>query len=94
VVKGRFHRIFSSSQSLDTVSSSDLLFCFEMLSKDLAKERVVLLKVHQVHHFHHSFFLRFCGFVSALLKCNDCVLVLIFRDLRFLVYQSQSVLAA
>ncbi|XP_039507747.1 ubiquitin carboxyl-terminal hydrolase 19 isoform X2 [Pimephales promelas] len=47
VVKGRFHRIFSSSQSLDTVSSSDLLFCFEMLSKDLAKERVVLLKVHQ-----------------------------------------------
>ncbi|XP_067302511.1 ubiquitin carboxyl-terminal hydrolase 19 isoform X3 [Pseudorasbora parva] len=47
VVKGRFHRIFSPSQSLDTVSSSDLLFCFEMLSKDLAKERVVLLKVQQ-----------------------------------------------
>nr|XP_005162176.1 ubiquitin carboxyl-terminal hydrolase 19 isoform X2 [Danio rerio] len=47
VVKGRFHRIFSPSQSLDTVSSSDLLFCFEMLSKDLIKERVVLLKVQQ-----------------------------------------------
>ncbi|XP_016373515.1 ubiquitin carboxyl-terminal hydrolase 19 isoform X8 [Sinocyclocheilus rhinocerous] len=47
VVKNRFHRIFSPSQSLDTVSSSDLLFCFEVLSKDLAKERVVLLKVQQ-----------------------------------------------
>ncbi|XP_051736769.1 ubiquitin carboxyl-terminal hydrolase 19 isoform X7 [Ctenopharyngodon idella] len=47
VLKGRFHRIFSPSQSLDTVSPNDLLFCFEMLSKDLAKERVVLLKVQQ-----------------------------------------------
>ncbi|XP_050952088.1 ubiquitin carboxyl-terminal hydrolase 19 isoform X2 [Labeo rohita] len=47
VVKNRFHRIFSPSQSLDTVTSSDLLFCFEVLSKDLAKERVVLLKVQQ-----------------------------------------------
>ncbi|XP_059397271.1 ubiquitin carboxyl-terminal hydrolase 19-like isoform X2 [Carassius carassius] len=47
VVKNRFNRIFSPPQSLDTVSSSDLLFCFEVLSKDLAKERVVLLKVQQ-----------------------------------------------
>uniref|UniRef100_A0A672ST52 ubiquitinyl hydrolase 1 n=1 Tax=Sinocyclocheilus grahami TaxID=75366 RepID=A0A672ST52_SINGR len=47
VVKNRFHTIFSPSQSLDTVTSSDLLFCFEVLSKDLAKERVVLLKVQQ-----------------------------------------------
>ncbi|KAI7794053.1 putative ubiquitin carboxyl-terminal hydrolase 19, partial [Triplophysa rosa] len=47
VVKNRFHRIFSPSHSLDTVSSNDLLFCFEVLSKDLAKERVVLLKVQQ-----------------------------------------------
>uniref|UniRef100_A0A8C2IDZ5 ubiquitinyl hydrolase 1 n=1 Tax=Cyprinus carpio TaxID=7962 RepID=A0A8C2IDZ5_CYPCA len=47
VVKNRFHRIFSPSQSLDMVTSSELLFCFEVLSKDLAKERVVLLKVQQ-----------------------------------------------
>ncbi|TRY90639.1 hypothetical protein DNTS_003701 [Danionella cerebrum] len=47
VQKGRFHRIFSPSQSLDTVSSSDLLFCFETFSKDLTKEKVVLLKVQQ-----------------------------------------------
>ncbi|XP_051516081.1 ubiquitin carboxyl-terminal hydrolase 19-like isoform X4 [Myxocyprinus asiaticus] len=47
VGKGRFQRIFSPSHSLDTVTSSDLLFCFEVLSKDLAKERVVLLKVQQ-----------------------------------------------
>uniref|UniRef100_A0A8C2AFK3 ubiquitinyl hydrolase 1 n=1 Tax=Cyprinus carpio TaxID=7962 RepID=A0A8C2AFK3_CYPCA len=47
VVKNRFNRIFSPPQSLDTVSPSDLLFCFEVLSKDLAKERVVLLKVQQ-----------------------------------------------
>lgn len=71
VVKGRFHRIFSPSQSLDTVSSSDLLFCFEMLSKDLAKERVVLLKVQQVHHFHYLFFQLFfpLGFVGW---CQHC----------------------
>uniref|UniRef100_A0A8C1CVD9 ubiquitinyl hydrolase 1 n=2 Tax=Cyprinus carpio TaxID=7962 RepID=A0A8C1CVD9_CYPCA len=47
VVKNRFNRIFSPPQSLDTVSPSDLLFCFEVLSKDLVKERVVLLKVQQ-----------------------------------------------
>ncbi|XP_065142058.1 ubiquitin carboxyl-terminal hydrolase 19 isoform X1 [Paramisgurnus dabryanus] len=47
VVKNRFHKIFLPSHSLDTVSPSDLLFCFEVLSKDLAKERVVLLKVQQ-----------------------------------------------
>lgn len=48
VAKNRFQRIFLPSHSLDTVSSSDMLFCFEVLSKDLAKERVVLLKVQQV----------------------------------------------
>lgn len=47
VVKNKFHTIFSPSQALDMVKSSDLLFCFEVLSKDLAKERVVLLKVQQ-----------------------------------------------
>lgn len=48
--KNRFQRIFLPSQSLDTVSPSDMLFCFELLSKDLAKERVLLIKVHQVGH--------------------------------------------
>ncbi|KAM6924417.1 ubiquitin carboxyl-terminal hydrolase 19 [Xenentodon cancila] len=47
VGKNRFQRIFLPSHSLDTVSPSDMLFCFEVLSKDLAKERVVLLKVQQ-----------------------------------------------
>uniref|UniRef100_UPI00398EBC02 ubiquitin carboxyl-terminal hydrolase 19 isoform X2 n=1 Tax=Pristiophorus japonicus TaxID=55135 RepID=UPI00398EBC02 len=47
VVRNRFHRLFLSSQSLDTVSPSDTLFCFEVLSKDLAKERVVELQVQQ-----------------------------------------------
>lgn len=91
VVKNRFHRIFSPSQSLDTVTSSDLLFCFEVLSKDLAKERVVLLKVQQVHYFRHC---RLCHFFFDLMQCIDCVHVLIFRDLRFQASQSQSALAA
>uniref|UniRef100_A0A3Q4HZC6 ubiquitinyl hydrolase 1 n=1 Tax=Neolamprologus brichardi TaxID=32507 RepID=A0A3Q4HZC6_NEOBR len=47
VGKNRFQRMFLPTHSLDTVSSSDMLFCFEVLSKDLAKERVVLLKVQQ-----------------------------------------------
>ncbi|KAI5612333.1 ubiquitin carboxyl-terminal hydrolase 19 isoform X1, partial [Silurus asotus] len=47
VVKSRFHRIFLPSHSLDTVSSADMLFCFEVLSKELTKEKVVLLRVHQ-----------------------------------------------
>ncbi|XP_030278315.1 ubiquitin carboxyl-terminal hydrolase 19 isoform X3 [Sparus aurata] len=47
VAKNRFQRMFLSSHSLDTVSSSDMLFCFEVLSKDIAKERVVLLRVQQ-----------------------------------------------
>ncbi|MCI4387388.1 hypothetical protein PGIGA_G00073690 [Pangasianodon gigas] len=47
VVKNRFHRIFLPSHSLDTVSSADMLFCFEVLSKELIKEKVVLLRVHQ-----------------------------------------------
>lgn len=46
--KNRFQRTFLPSHSLDTVSSSDMLFCFEVLSKDMAKEKVVLLKVQQV----------------------------------------------
>lgn len=48
VLKGRFQQIFLPSQSLDAVSPSDMLCCFEVLSKDLAKERVVLLRVQQV----------------------------------------------
>lgn len=48
VGKNRFQRIFLPSDSLDMVSSSDMLFCFEVLSKELAKERVVLLRVQQV----------------------------------------------
>lgn len=48
--KNRFQRVFLPSQSLDTVSPSDMLFCFELLSKDLAKERVLLIKVHQVRN--------------------------------------------
>ncbi|CAK6955163.1 ubiquitin carboxyl-terminal hydrolase 19 isoform X2 [Scomber scombrus] len=47
VGKNRFERMFLPSHSLDRVSSSDTLFCFEVLSKDLAKERVVLLRVQQ-----------------------------------------------
>ncbi|XP_076839756.1 ubiquitin carboxyl-terminal hydrolase 19 isoform X2 [Brachyhypopomus gauderio] len=47
VVKSRFHRIFLPSHSLDAVSSSDMLFCFEMVSKELTKEKVLLLRVHQ-----------------------------------------------
>uniref|UniRef100_A0A8C4GVM1 ubiquitinyl hydrolase 1 n=1 Tax=Dicentrarchus labrax TaxID=13489 RepID=A0A8C4GVM1_DICLA len=47
VGKNRFQRMFLPSHSLDTVSSSDMLFCFEVLSKDMAKERVVLLRVKQ-----------------------------------------------
>ncbi|XP_061536576.1 ubiquitin carboxyl-terminal hydrolase 19 isoform X1 [Phycodurus eques] len=47
VGKNCFQRMFSPSHCLDTVSSSDMLFCFEVLSKDLAKERVVLLRVQQ-----------------------------------------------
>ncbi|XP_068108746.1 ubiquitin carboxyl-terminal hydrolase 19 isoform X2 [Hyperolius riggenbachi] len=47
VAKNRFHRMFTPSCSVDSVSPSDLLFCFEVLSKDLAKERVVVLQVQQ-----------------------------------------------
>ncbi|CAG6021029.1 unnamed protein product [Menidia menidia] len=47
VGKNHFQRIFLPSHSLDTVSPSDMLFCFEVLSKELAKERVVLLRVQQ-----------------------------------------------
>ncbi|XP_055079203.1 ubiquitin carboxyl-terminal hydrolase 19 isoform X2 [Periophthalmus magnuspinnatus] len=47
VAKCRFQRMLLPSHSLDTVSASDMLFCFEVLSRDLAKERVVELRVHQ-----------------------------------------------
>lgn len=40
--------MFLPSHSLDTVSPTDLLLCFEVLSPDLAKERVVELQVQQV----------------------------------------------
>ncbi|XP_034632043.1 ubiquitin carboxyl-terminal hydrolase 19 [Trachemys scripta elegans] len=47
VIKNRFHRMFPPSQSLDTVSPTDLLLCFEVLSPELAKEQVVVLQVQQ-----------------------------------------------
>ncbi|KAM6386959.1 ubiquitin carboxyl-terminal hydrolase 19 isoform 1-T3 [Pluvialis apricaria] len=47
VIKNRFHRMFLPSNSLDTVSPADLLLCFEVLSPELAKERVVELQVQQ-----------------------------------------------
>ncbi|NXO20360.1 UBP19 hydrolase, partial [Cisticola juncidis] len=47
VIKNHFHRIFLPSNSLDTVSPTDLLLCFEVLSPELAKERVVELQVQQ-----------------------------------------------
>ncbi|XP_011889049.1 PREDICTED: ubiquitin carboxyl-terminal hydrolase 19 isoform X20 [Cercocebus atys] len=47
VIKNRFHRVFLPSHSLDTVSPSDMLLCFELLSPELAKERVVVLEVQQ-----------------------------------------------
>uniref|UniRef100_A0A8C3VBR2 Ubiquitin carboxyl-terminal hydrolase 19 n=1 Tax=Catharus ustulatus TaxID=91951 RepID=A0A8C3VBR2_CATUS len=47
VVKNHFHRMFLPSNSLDTVSPTDLLLCFEVLSPELAKERVVELQVQQ-----------------------------------------------
>ncbi|XP_037759941.1 ubiquitin carboxyl-terminal hydrolase 19 isoform X5 [Chelonia mydas] len=47
VIKSRFHRMFLPSHSLDTVSPTDLLLCFEVLSPELAKERVVVLQVQQ-----------------------------------------------
>ncbi|NXY26902.1 UBP19 hydrolase, partial [Atrichornis clamosus] len=47
VIKNHFHRMFLPSNSLDTVSPTDLLLCFEVLSPELAKERVVELQVQQ-----------------------------------------------
>uniref|UniRef100_A0A7N5KBK6 Ubiquitin carboxyl-terminal hydrolase 19 n=1 Tax=Ailuropoda melanoleuca TaxID=9646 RepID=A0A7N5KBK6_AILME len=47
VIKNRFHRVFLPSHSLDTVSPSDTLLCFELLPPELAKERVVVLEVQQ-----------------------------------------------
>ncbi|XP_060095352.1 ubiquitin carboxyl-terminal hydrolase 19 isoform X2 [Heteronotia binoei] len=47
VIKNHFHRMHLPSHSLDCVSPTDLLLCFEVLSPDLAKERVVELQVQQ-----------------------------------------------
>ncbi|KPP76482.1 ubiquitin carboxyl-terminal hydrolase 19-like [Scleropages formosus] len=47
VSKSHFQRIFHSSYPLDNVSPSDMLLCFEVLSKDLSKEKVVVLQVQQ-----------------------------------------------
>uniref|UniRef100_A0A8C3CEW3 Ubiquitin carboxyl-terminal hydrolase 19 n=1 Tax=Cairina moschata TaxID=8855 RepID=A0A8C3CEW3_CAIMO len=47
VIKNRFHRMFLPSHCLDTVCPTDLLLCFEVLSPELAKERVVELQVQQ-----------------------------------------------
>ncbi|XP_048344540.1 ubiquitin carboxyl-terminal hydrolase 19 isoform X1 [Sphaerodactylus townsendi] len=47
VIKNHFHRTYLPSHSLDCVSPTDLLLCFEVLSPDLAKERVVELQVQQ-----------------------------------------------
>ncbi|KAM4722759.1 ubiquitin carboxyl-terminal hydrolase 19 [Rhinophrynus dorsalis] len=47
VAKNRFQRIFRPSCSLDSVSPTDLLFCFEVLSVELVKERVVVFHVQQ-----------------------------------------------
>ncbi|NXH13612.1 UBP19 hydrolase, partial [Bucco capensis] len=47
VIKNRFHRMFLPSHSLDTASPTGLLLCFEVVSPELAKERVVELQVQQ-----------------------------------------------
>lgn len=47
VAKHRFHRMFRPSCSVDSVSPSDVLLCFEVLSPELAKERVLVLQVQQ-----------------------------------------------
>lgn len=54
MIKNRFHRVFLPSHSLDTVSPSDTLLCFELLSPELAKERVVVLEVQQVSGVHQT----------------------------------------
>ncbi|KAG8557256.1 hypothetical protein GDO81_018384 [Engystomops pustulosus] len=47
VVKNRINRTFNPSCSVDSVSPSDQLFCFEVLSPELAKEHVFVLQVQQ-----------------------------------------------
>uniref|UniRef100_A0AAV2M1N9 ubiquitinyl hydrolase 1 n=1 Tax=Knipowitschia caucasica TaxID=637954 RepID=A0AAV2M1N9_KNICA len=47
VCKSRLQRLLLPSQSLDSVSASDLLFCFEVLCRDQSNERLLLLRVHQ-----------------------------------------------
>jgi len=51
VEKSRFSRVFPPAHSLDTVSPADTLLCFQLLAKELAKERVVLLRVQQVREY-------------------------------------------
>ncbi|XP_069592470.1 ubiquitin carboxyl-terminal hydrolase 19 isoform X2 [Ranitomeya imitator] len=47
VVKNRLNRMFNPSCSVDLVSPTDQLFCFEVLSPELAKEHVIVLQVQQ-----------------------------------------------
>nr|XP_033782603.1 ubiquitin carboxyl-terminal hydrolase 19 isoform X2 [Geotrypetes seraphini] len=47
VIKNSFQRVFLPSNSLDTISPTNILFCFEVLSTELAKERVMVLQVQQ-----------------------------------------------
>ncbi|XP_073425712.1 ubiquitin carboxyl-terminal hydrolase 19 isoform X3 [Dendrobates tinctorius] len=47
VVKNRLNRTFNPSCSVDLVSPTDQLFCFEVLSPELAKEHVIVLQVQQ-----------------------------------------------
>ncbi|XP_030064246.1 ubiquitin carboxyl-terminal hydrolase 19 isoform X2 [Microcaecilia unicolor] len=47
VIKNNFQRVFLPSNSLDTISPTNILFCFEVLSTELAKERVMVLQVQQ-----------------------------------------------
>lgn len=84
--------MFLPSHSLDTVSPSDMLFCFEVLSKDMAKERVVLLRVQQVIKTQIFAFLKHVKYVCLLiLRGLSVPFVLPYRDCRFLISPSPSV---
>lgn len=100
VGKNRFHRMFLPSHSLDTVSSSDMLFCFEVLSKELAKERVVLLRVQQVIKkkikacLHIFLLIIFYMLVYANIEKTSFAFCLPFRNSRYPISLSLSVLPA
>lgn len=61
--------MFLPSHSLDTVTSSDMLFCFELLSKEMAKERVVFLRVQQVRDA-----VAFCTSLAYRVPLHTCAL--------------------